>query len=370
MWVMVGARRRKTYAPPVAFLPRLLSSSPGSENRYGFRIGPCAHALLAYLAVEANRGHRRELLAALLWPEVPHRTALANLRNVLSKLRCAIGDRAAASSSPFLLVTRDTIQFNPDGDYWLDVAEIERLIAAGETQDGRRAGDRGSVVKHLQAAVDLYHGSFLEGFSLGDSAGFEEWVLLKREQVSRTVFHALGRLAILHGECLEFEQAEECSRRQLALEPWDEQAHRNLIRLLALAGRRGAALAHYEACRRTLAQELSVEPAAETTALYASIRDGTFRSADPVHKQTPQPAFARTRSSGAASLFVAREPRVGAARKPADPSAGRRRTGRVRGGRGWKRQDGFAGRICQPGDTGARRPARGARAMQYAQWTG
>ena len=40
-------------------------------------------ALLAYLAVEADRPHRREVLAGLLWPEMPDRQARSNLRDVL-----------------------------------------------------------------------------------------------------------------------------------------------------------------------------------------------------------------------------------------------------------------------------------------------
>ena len=51
-------------------------------------------ALLAYLVVEADRAHRRDVLAALLWPDYPNRVARTNLRNALSSLRKAIGDRA------------------------------------------------------------------------------------------------------------------------------------------------------------------------------------------------------------------------------------------------------------------------------------
>ena len=52
-------------------------------------------ALLAYLAVEAEKPHRRETLAGLFWPERPEREALGNLRYTLSDLRGAIGDRSA-----------------------------------------------------------------------------------------------------------------------------------------------------------------------------------------------------------------------------------------------------------------------------------
>ena len=62
--------------------------------------------------------------------------------------------------------------------------------------------------------------------------------------------------------------------RLLALVPWREGAHQDLMRLLAGSGQRGAALAQYETCRRVLAKELDVEPGRETTALYERIRDG------------------------------------------------------------------------------------------------
>src|SRR4030066_92077 len=67
-------------------------------------------ALLAYLAVEADRPHSRPALAGLLWPDYPDRSALNNLRSALANLRQAIGDQAA--QPPFLIVNRDIIQFN------------------------------------------------------------------------------------------------------------------------------------------------------------------------------------------------------------------------------------------------------------------
>ena len=83
-------------------------------------------ALLAYLAVESGRAHRRESLAALLWPGYPDRSARTNLRNALANLRTAIGDREA--EPPFLLITRETLQFNRASDHWLDVAVLGRAV--------------------------------------------------------------------------------------------------------------------------------------------------------------------------------------------------------------------------------------------------
>ena len=87
-------------------------------------------ALLAYLAVETQHPHSREKLAALLWPDWPDRAALSNLRYALSDLRKVIGDRTAAP--PFLLISREAIQFNTESDHLLDVAQFIELTSPGD----------------------------------------------------------------------------------------------------------------------------------------------------------------------------------------------------------------------------------------------
>ena len=85
-------------------------------------------ALLAYLVVEAAQPHRREALAELFWPERPEGVARDNLRQALSNLRTAIGDRKA--TPPFLWITHEEVQFNPHSAHWLDVAALAGLLSA------------------------------------------------------------------------------------------------------------------------------------------------------------------------------------------------------------------------------------------------
>ena len=54
--------------------------------------------LLAYLAVEADRPHRRDHLATLFWPEQDRRSALQSLSQALYQLRRALGDPAATAA--------------------------------------------------------------------------------------------------------------------------------------------------------------------------------------------------------------------------------------------------------------------------------
>lgn len=249
-------------------------------------------ALLAYLAIEADRPHPREVLAGLLWPEFSNRAALNNLRYALSNLRKAIDDHVA--HPPYLLIQNVTIQFNPSSHHFLDVRDFLESIESGE-------------VERLKHAVSLYRGTFLEGFAIPDSSAFEDWVLLKREQLNRRMLQALRQLADYYEQRAEYEPALHYAWQQVELEPWQEEGHQQLMRLLVFNGQRSAALVQYETCRRLLADELGVEPSAETTALYQRIADGTLTA--PTYVPAP-PAFLDPNAQSTQveqPLFVARE---------------------------------------------------------------
>ena len=230
-------------------------------------------ALLAYLAVEADRPHRREKLAGLLWPDWPERSARTNLRGALSNLRSAIGDRLPAGSEEgapsFLLISQQTIQFNVGSDAAVDVLTFDQILGSLPSSDSPES------MRRLEEAVALYRGPFLEGFSLPDSTAFEEWMLLEGERLHRLAVEALHTLAEGHARQGQAERALQCAWRQVELDPWHESGHQQAMRLLAASGRRAEALAQYETCRRQLAEVLGVEPSTETKALYERIRDGT-----------------------------------------------------------------------------------------------
>jgi DNA-binding SARP family transcriptional activator/tetratricopeptide (TPR) repeat protein len=260
-----------------------------------------ARALLAYLAVEADRPHRRETLAALLWPEEPDAVAHNNFRNTLSILRKALGDRARSGDrgnidAPFLLVTREIVQFNCTSDCWLDVRAFQEYVAASNS---------GS---QLTKAVALYRGDFLEGFYVKGSVAFEDWMILIRDRLQRQVGTALQRLVEIHEDQSDYDHACAYAWRWTELEPWQEDAYQHLMRALALNGQRTAALAQYEVCRDILQQEFGVEPSAQTVRLYERIRDDTLTTDRSIHVSIPSPlAESFSPSESEKTVFVARE---------------------------------------------------------------
>ncbi|MEZ4869544.1 MAG: BTAD domain-containing putative transcriptional regulator [Caldilineaceae bacterium] len=233
-----------------------------------------ARALLAYLAVEANRAHRREALATLLWPEDRAQAARQNLSQTLTRVRQAINDYT--TTPPILLVSRPTIQLNRAAAMGIDLLNFQQLLTTCADHPHHALAECHACVARLTAAVEYYRGPFLAGTHLADSVPFEEWVLVTREQAQRQALDALHTLTAHYAANGDYSQAQHYAARQLALEPWRESAQRQLMCALAQAGKRGAALAQYESCRRLLADELTVEPEAATVALAEEIRTGAF----------------------------------------------------------------------------------------------
>lgn len=241
-------------------------------------------ALLVYLALEA-RPHRREALAALLWPDIGEEYAQKNLRNTLHRLRQPLQALDPALTERLLTSTRQTIALDP-AYLMADVQQFEALISASAAHARSAATARNVHLAHcaeclarLTQAAELYQGELLAGFTLADAPLFEEWLVLRREALHQQMMQLLFDLAEAYETQGELALAQRALRRLLALEPWREEAHRLLMRILAQSDQRSAALAQFEQCRLVLQREFGIEPAVETRALYEQILNNDFRLA-------------------------------------------------------------------------------------------
>lgn len=119
-----------------------------------------ARALLAYLVLPAGRRHRRDELAALLWPTAPQRRARASLRRALSDLREHLGSALRSEADEVCLQAES---FETD---------VERFMRATAVEH----------IDQLDRALEHYRGHFLERLSV-DSEPFTRWQLLQRQHL-------------------------------------------------------------------------------------------------------------------------------------------------------------------------------------------
>jgi len=225
-----------------------------------------AEALLIYLASQV-RPLAREPLAELLWPERSLAQALTNLRGAMHRLRQQL--------APYLAVTRQSIALASDVSIQLDSHAFEAALTTGT----------------LAEAIAFYRGDFLDGFYLDGSPAFEQWMLLERERLRNLVIAAYQQLVTQATTSGQREQAIAYAERLLHLDPLHEPVHRQLMRLLAQAGQRTAALTQYATCCHLLNVELGVSPDATTTALYEQIRLGELDEVTALGPSPDTPAF-------------------------------------------------------------------------------
>jgi DNA-binding SARP family transcriptional activator/predicted ATPase len=223
-----------------------------------------ATALLSYLAVTRSR-HHRETLATLLWPESGPEAAYSALRNVLWILR-------QTRLADLLRADRSTVELVEDESLWVDVHRFRDLTAGCPT--GGHSGTEAcpDCVSALEEAVSLAEAPFMEGFMVSNADGFDDWQFTEREALQRELTETLDRLTSFYAEAEDWTAVTAHARRWLRVDRLNEVCCRRLMHGLAALGRRSEALRCYEACQRTLDEELGLSPEAATTELADLVR--------------------------------------------------------------------------------------------------
>lgn len=219
--------------------------------------------LFGYLLLYRHRPHPRETLAGLLWGDNPRAQSKKYLRQSLWQLQTALGTQAQAANKPLLLVDPDWIQFNQQGEFWLDLEVFEQIYAEIKGMPGRQLNAQRAGAVH--DAVRLYKGDLLEGC-------YQDWCLYERERLQAMYLAMLDKLVGYSEAHGDYEAGLEYGMRVLRQDRARERTHRQMMRLHYLAGDRTGALHQYERCTAALREELSVKPAQSTIALYEQIR--------------------------------------------------------------------------------------------------
>lgn len=201
-------------------------------------------ALLVYLAMEPAVVHRRDRLAALLWPQAELDEARHSLATALSVLRGRLG--AAAIDG-----TRDTVRLVP-GHVVTDVT----AILADDVLELDAIGSAG----------------FLDEFEIPDALDWAHWVDRERARLLPVIHRHLVR-RIEHCRQTGNARAMELLAERLArLDALSEDAARAALEARALAGDRISGLRAYDAWRVRLAEELGAVPSREVDRMADRLR--------------------------------------------------------------------------------------------------
>jgi PAS domain S-box-containing protein len=203
------------------------------------RLAADEKALLVYLAC-TGQPCPREALAELLSRDDSQEGTSHSLDLAIAGLRKRVGD--------LLVITPETLALNFEAGVWLDTAELQATLRAGE----------------IQEAVELYRGPFLEGFRSFGAAAFDSWLAEHREQLHWAVVDALQDLVAHYIAVGDLRSGITDAARLLDLapslerDPWREKLSEALLHTQASSQTAGAP--HFEVERwRTEREQVQAE---------------------------------------------------------------------------------------------------------------
>jgi predicted ATPase/DNA-binding SARP family transcriptional activator len=236
--------------------------------------GQKQRALLALLLIDANRAVSQDRLVGALWDDEPPETALKALHVYVSQLRKLLGkDRIVTRSPGYLIrVERDE----------LDLTRSKRLHDEGRVED----------------ALALWRGSPLVEFS---SQRFAQPEIARLEALRLSWLEeridsdlAKGRGASLVGELEALVDAY----------PLREHLRAQLMLALYRSGRQAEALDVYQRARRTLVDELGIEPGRALRDLHQAVLKQDL-ALDVERPAVPPDDGSRVLPTGTITLFFA-----------------------------------------------------------------
>jgi len=217
------------------------------------RLGSIKHRmLLAKLLLHANQVVSTDELIEAVWGEEPPPTVRQSLQNHVAALRKAI-ETSNGSAPPRMLLTRDPgYLLNVDPEQ-LDLHRFQRLDRSG--REALTAGDPATAADLLRQALALWRGPALADVAASTGIAWPELIGVEELQLAAVEARIEADLALgRHRELVAELEA------LVRLQPLREHLHGQLMLALYRSGRQADALAAYRAARRTLVNELGIEP--------------------------------------------------------------------------------------------------------------
>lgn len=198
------------------------------------------YALLIYLACHPERVFYREQLTNLLWEGPSIKKARHSLSQALYTLRRAIHQKVIQTRGERIWIDKDCIR--------VDALVFQEAVAQKDFVD----------------AISIYTGHFLEGFYIRGARSFNEWQERFKHQLQRLEESALRQElgnAKRRGDWLSVLNY---SSRLLQRNAFDESAHADRLRAIALLEGLDKAKRELHQVREFFKAELGCEPALET----------------------------------------------------------------------------------------------------------
>lgn len=219
--------------------------------------------VVAYLALApAHRASKSELVESLWHGEDPG-AVQRNFHPTVSDARRSLSADAPKGDDAIPTIAhRDGVYvLDPSIPWWIDVEVVRQLLRLAD--EASRSGEPERELLHLESAWRVVRGPLVAGLEA-------DWVEAPRDELHRAWLDSLRRIGELATSLDRPTLALDAWRRLLIEEPFEEQAHLEVMELYGRQGRRDLVRRQYVKLQELLA-ELDVEPAPRTQERYLEL---------------------------------------------------------------------------------------------------
>lgn len=216
--------------------------------------------------LSANRWKRlpKDLLTEMMWPESDPEAATISLKVAAHNLRNALEpDKESREPGRWVIADNGTYRLNPDADIRIDVERFRAHRDQGRAS--LAAGADTTARLEFEKAEELYVGDYLEEDT------YEDWTIVRREELRDLYLDTLGRLASLAlAEDIHSDVIGYCHKIILA-DPCREDAYQMLMRSHGALNQIARAGSWYAVCRSALQRQIGTLPNAETVSAFEEL---------------------------------------------------------------------------------------------------
>ena len=222
--------------------------------------GSGARRFFAVLLAFGGRNVPQDLIMDALWPDASPRAVMSNLKSVLHRIRKIISPGIGRyQKSPYLYV-RDGLVGLDEFLCQIDFEDFEKTAQRAFNTDDEAEGFRLS-----RKAVDLYEGVFIP------TELYISCINRQRDRLTAIYIKLLEKLSKYYFDNREYKKAKDCLSAWLAVDPYTDEACRQLLRTYQKMGRPNQALRVFSEFQNRLQRDLQIMPESKTRALHQEI---------------------------------------------------------------------------------------------------
>ena len=217
--------------------------------------------IFCYIATRKNHRVPKDVLIEAFWGDEDLAAVEKNFHPTISHIRKALNSRQDIKQN-FIVFRDGAYQLNPEYTYSIDSNDFLEFIASAE--NSKRQKDAAGLRSALESAYQVYRGEFMEGC-------YDDWAEEQRIHFQEQFVRVLNGLAKLSVSESRWNDALKYANETLQLDPYREDLHRLVMKVLAAQSKMPALKKHYESMSTLLKDELGVEPSADTRKLFQEL---------------------------------------------------------------------------------------------------